>query len=142
MLSEANDFTMDLFGVEINTFLDSVLDVIYEFGGDRRIVFTSFSPEMCMALAMRQQTYPILFLNESCTAKWPTHDIRAISVQTAIHFARGLGIDGVVMASDPFVASPRLVKKVQDHGLICWSFGNMNDDPDNALVRLPWDPAE
>ncbi|KAH6636805.1 Glycerophosphoryl diester phosphodiesterase family-domain-containing protein [Chaetomium tenue] len=135
MLSEANDFTMDVFGMEINTFLDCILDVIHEFGGDRPIVFTSFSPEVCMALAMKQQTYPILFLNESCTAKWPTHDIRAISVQTAIHFARGLGINGVVMASDPFVVSPKLVRKVQNRGLICWSFGNMNDDPDNALIQ-------
>jgi glycerophosphodiester phosphodiesterase len=141
MLSEANDFTMDVFGMEINAFLDCVLDVIYEFGGDRPIVFTSFSPEMCMALAMKQQTYPILFLNESCTAKWPTHDIRAISVQTAIHFARGLGINGVVMASDPFVVSPKLVRKVQDHGLVCWSFGNMNDNPDDALVGHPRSPS-
>lgn len=136
MLSEANDFTMDLFSTEINRYLTCILDVIHEFSGNRPIVFTSFSPEVCMALAVKQQTYPILFLNESCTAKWPTHDVRAISVQTAIHFARGLGIDGVVMASDPFVMSPRLVKNVKDSGLICWSFGNMNDNPDNALVRL------
>ena len=134
MLSEAKDFTMDLFSTEINSYLTCILDVIYEFGGNRPIIFTSFSPEVCMALAIKQQTYPILFLNESCTAKWPTHDIRATSVQTAIHFARGLGIDGIVMASDPFVVSPRLIKKVKDRGLVCWSFGNMNDEPDNALV--------
>ncbi|KAK0753576.1 Glycerophosphoryl diester phosphodiesterase family-domain-containing protein [Schizothecium vesticola] len=137
---------MDLFTVKLNKFLDCILDIIYEFGGDRPILFTSFSPELYMALAAKQDTYPILFLNDSCN--WPTGDVRTISIQTAVHFSRHLGLDGVVMASEPFVASPKLVKAMQDRGLYCASYGALNDEPDKAkaggppLVQVPRVPIQ
>jgi glycerophosphoryl diester phosphodiesterase len=137
MLYEAtDDWEMDLFAVELNKFLDCILDVIYEFGGDRPIFFTSFSPDSCTTLAAKQDTYPILFLNDLCN--WPTGNVRATSIQTAVHFSRHLGLDGVVMASEPFVASPKLVKAVQDRGLYCASYGALNDEPDKAKVGGRW----
>lgn len=72
--------------MELNKFIDSVLDVVCQLGGSRRIILTSLSPELCVVLITKQQAYPVLFLNDS--SNWPTGDFRALSVQTAIHFAR------------------------------------------------------
>ncbi|KAK4221557.1 Glycerophosphodiester phosphodiesterase GDE1 [Podospora fimiseda] len=126
---------MDTVAIELNKFLGFILDVVYEFGGNRTIVFTSFSPEACMALAIKQKTYPILFLVESFAGHDEPYDRRAIGVQTAMHFARHCGISGVIIRSDPFILSSSLVGKVHDRGLICWSYGNLNEDPNSALIQ-------
>jgi hypothetical protein len=48
MLWEAEDWKMDLYGAELNKFVDATLDQIYTLGGRRNIIFTSFSPELCI----------------------------------------------------------------------------------------------
>jgi glycerophosphodiester phosphodiesterase len=133
MLYEADEFKMDFFAMELNKFLDTILEVVYKYAGTRSLFFTSFSPEVCMMLATKQTTYPILFLNES--SKWPTGDSRALSIQTAVHFARKWGLQGVVMESQPFVDAPKLIQFVRDQGLYTSSYGEQNDDPELAKVR-------
>ncbi|PVH72792.1 hypothetical protein DL98DRAFT_595677 [Cadophora sp. DSE1049] len=39
------------------------------------------------------------------------------------------------MSSEPFVTSPKLVKFVHDAGLVCVSFGALNDNPENAKIQ-------
>ncbi|KAJ4287019.1 Glycerophosphocholine phosphodiesterase [Kalmusia sp. IMI 367209] len=133
MLWEAEDWKMDLYGVEFNLYTDKTLEKIYQHGGNRALLFTSFSPELCILAAHKQDTYPVMFLNESNL--FPTGDNRASNLQEAIHFARHWGLPGIVMSSEPFVASPKLVRFVQDAGLMCTSFGMPNNDPKNAKVQ-------
>ena len=73
-----------------------------------------------------------MFLNESNLL--PTGDVRASNLQEAIQFARRWNLPGVVMSSEPFVASPGLVQFVRDAGLVCWSFGVLNNRPEHARV--------
>ncbi len=134
MLWEAEDWKMDLYGVELNLIVDTILDKVHSLAGDRAIVFTSFSPELCIIASHKQQRYPVMFLNESNL--FPTGDIRASNLQQAVHFARRWGLPGVVMSSEPFVASPKLVRFVHDAGLVCVSFGALNDEPENAKVCM------
>jgi glycerophosphodiester phosphodiesterase len=93
---------------------------------------TSFSPELCILLAQKQNQYPVLFLNESNL--FPTGDTRASNLQEAVHFARRWNLPGVVMSSEPFIMSPKLMAYVKDAGLVCVSFGFMNNDAENARV--------
>ncbi|KAH8728317.1 Glycerophosphoryl diester phosphodiesterase family-domain-containing protein [Phaeosphaeriaceae sp. PMI808] len=134
MLWEAEDWKMDLYGVEFNPYVDTVLDQVYKHAGTRPILFTSFSPELCILATHKQDTYPVMFLNESNL--FPTGDVRASNLQEAIHFARHWNLPGVVMSSEPFVASPKLIKFVQDAGLVCISFGMMNNDTRDAKVQV------
>ncbi|KAI9772905.1 MAG: Glycerophosphocholine phosphodiesterase [Geoglossum simile] len=133
MLWEAENWKMDPYGIELNTLVDIILDKAYTFGGNRAIIFTSFSPELCILLSHKQQTYPVLFLNES--GLYPTGDVRASNLQEAVHFAKSWNLPGVVMSSEPLVISPKLVKYVKDAGLVCASFGILNDDPENARIQ-------
>jgi glycerophosphodiester phosphodiesterase len=126
MLYEAADFQMDNYATEINVFLDTILSVTYARAGNRRIIFTSFSPEICMVLAVKQQLYPILFLNDS--SNWPTGDMRATSLQTAMRLAHRFGLRGVAMPSEPFVHSSGLVGLARGQGLYTASYGPLNDD--------------
>ncbi len=132
MLWETADWEMDTYSIELNTFLDVILNTVYKLGRSRIVVFSSFSPEMCIALSTKQQDYPVLFLNDA--GLFPTGDLRASNVQEAVQFSRMWQLDGVVLASDPLVLYPRLINFVKNHGLICASYGALNNDPKSAKV--------
>ncbi|CAI6078988.1 unnamed protein product [Clonostachys chloroleuca] len=133
MLYEAADFQMENYATEINVFLDTILSVTYARSGNRRIISTSFSPEICMVLAVKQQVYPILFLNDS--SNWPTSDMRATSLQTAMRLEHRFGLHGVAMSSESFVRSPRIVGLARGQGLYTASYGPLNDDGASVEIQ-------
>ncbi|KAL9010794.1 MAG: hypothetical protein Q9173_004300 [Seirophora scorigena] len=133
MLWEAEDRSMDFFAVELNLFVDTILGMIYRLGGKRSITFSSFSPEICILLSIKQQDYPVLFISKAGSV--PTGDVRAGSLQQAIHFAKRWRLAGIVMLSDVFVPCPRLLRYAKSAGLVCGSYGNLNDDPACAKIQ-------
>lgn len=134
MLWEAEDRGMEYSAIEINLFVDTILAVIFRLCGNRNITLSSFSPEICILLACKQRTFPILFINKAGSV--PAGDERAGSLQGAIEFARSWGLAGIVMLSDVFVMCPRLLTYAKDSGLVIGSYGDLNDDPDCSLVGI------
>ena len=134
MLWEAQDRGMELYAMELNFFVDTILTTIFRLCGNRNITLSSFSPEVCILLTCKQQTFPILFINKAGSV--PAGDVRAGSLQGAIEFAKAWNLAGIVMLSDPFVMCPRLLTFAKDSGLVVGSYGNLNDDPDCALVSF------
>ena len=133
MLWETEDRNMDPYALELNLFVDTILAMVYRLGGKRNITFSSFCPEICISLVVKQSQYPILFISKAGSV--PVGDIRAGSLQQAIHFAEAWGLAGIVMLSDVFVMCPRLIRYARSRGLVCGSYGDLNDEPKNAKVR-------
>lgn len=132
MLFEAHDWEMESFGVEVNHLVDNVFDRVYRLAQNRTIFFSSFSPEVCILLSRKQHVYPVYFLTES--GHIPSSDARADSLREAVWFAKSWRLAGVISRSQPLVVSPRrLIGRVQDAGLVCISWGELNDGPDNAV---------
>ncbi|KAK4152039.1 Glycerophosphoryl diester phosphodiesterase family-domain-containing protein [Chaetomidium leptoderma] len=134
MLHESEEHEMDTYAVELNSFCDTVLAKVYDHpldlapaGNGRHVIFSSFNPDICLCLSFKQPNIPILFLTDAGSS--PVGDIRASSLQEAIRFASRWNLLGIVSASEPFVNSPRLVKVVKQNGLVCVSYGTMNNDP-------------
>ncbi|KAI9696338.1 MAG: Glycerophosphocholine phosphodiesterase [Bogoriella megaspora] len=134
MLYETEEEEMDTYAVELNSFVDTVLTKVYDLGGKRNIIFSSFNPEMCILLSLKQPSIPILFLTDAGTS--PAGDIRAGSLQEAIRFAVRWNLLGVVSAAEPIVQCPRLVKVVKESGLVCVTYGTLNNDPDNVKLQV------
>ena len=132
MLWEAEDRGMEFNAMELNFFVDTILTMIFRLYDDRNITLSSFSPEICILLACKQRTFPILFINKAGSV--PAGDVRAGSLQGATEFAKAWDLAGIVILSDPFVMCPRLSTYAKDQGLVVGSYGNMNDEPDCALV--------
>ncbi len=86
MLWEAEDRGIELCAIELNFFVDTILTTIFQLCGYRNITLSSFSPEICILLACKQQTFPILFINKAGSV--PAGDVRASSLQGAIEFAK------------------------------------------------------
>ncbi|KAI4148493.1 MAG: hypothetical protein LQ341_001560 [Variospora aurantia] len=130
---EMKDRSMEFFAVEINLFVDTILDMVDRLGGKRSITFSSFSPEICILLSIKQPKYPVLFISKAGSV--PTGDIRAGSLQQAMHFVKRWRLAGIVMLSDVFVPCPRLLRYAKREGLVCGSYGNLNDDPACAKIQ-------
>lgn len=134
MLSESQDEDMDWYAVELNSFVDTVLTKVYDLGEGRNIMFSSFNPDICLLLSFKQPSIPVLFLTDAGT--FPVADIRASSLQEAIRFAARWNLLGIVSACDPFVLAPRLVRVVKESGLVCVSYGTMNNEQDKVRLQV------
>jgi glycerophosphodiester phosphodiesterase len=132
MLHESEEEEMDQYAVELNSFVDTVLQKVYDKMGERNCIFSSFNPDVCLMLSFKQPSIPVLFLSDAGTS--PVGDVRAASLQEAIRFASRWNLLGVVSAATPLVMCPRLVKVVKESGLVCVSYGTLNNDPKNVMV--------
>ncbi|KAF4510945.1 hypothetical protein G6O67_002790 [Ophiocordyceps sinensis] len=127
MLHESEEHQMDTYAVELNSFCDTVLSKVYDLTRHRHIIFSSFNPDICLCLNFKQPSIPILFLTDAgCSS---VGDIRASSLQEAIRFASRWNLLGIVSAAEPLINSPRLVRVVKELGLVCVSYGVLNNDP-------------
>ncbi|KAJ9265662.1 hypothetical protein DTO195F2_1701 [Paecilomyces variotii] len=134
MLHETEEEEMDTYAVELNSFVDTVLTKVYEMGKGRNMLFSSFNPDCCLLLAFKQPSIPVLFLTDAGTS--PVGDIRASSLQEAVRFASRWSLLGVVSSAEPLVIAPRLVKVVKESGLVCVSYGTLNNDPENVKLQV------
>ncbi|EMC98041.1 hypothetical protein BAUCODRAFT_32047 [Baudoinia panamericana UAMH 10762] len=131
---ECRDHNMSTTWLELNVFIDTVLSTIFAHAGKRRIMFSSFSPELCIALSHKQNHYPVFFLSDVKAAPG-VDDPRASSLRDAVHFARRWALPGIVVESSPLIDCPRLVKYVHGFGLQCATYGGRNNEPQCTQVR-------
>lgn len=134
MLSESEEHEMDTYAVELNSFVDTVLTTVYDLSKGRNIIFSSFHPDICLLLSFKQPSIPVLFLTDAGTQ--PVGDIRASSLQEAIRFASRWNLLGIVSAATPLVTCPRLVRVVKESGLVCCSYGSLNNDTKNVSLQV------
>ncbi|KAI0427179.1 Glycerophosphoryl diester phosphodiesterase family-domain-containing protein [Xylaria sp. FL1042] len=134
-LHEARDAGVAPIALEINLFVDTVLEQLHRFADKRAIILSSFTPEICILLSIKQKAYPILFITNA--GKLPTNDFerRVASVQAGVQFAKTWGLAGLCLASEPLMLCPELIGDIKRSGLICASYGPQNSIPGNVLVQ-------
>lgn len=134
MADEAEQEDIGQIAVEMNHWVDTVLQVVYDNANGRDIMFSSFHPDVCVMLSLKQPSIPILFLTEAGTAQMA--DVRASSLQNAVRFARSWNLLGIVAAAAPIIQAPRLAQVVKSSGLVCVTYGVENNDPENANIEM------
>ncbi|KAK9484277.1 GDPD-domain-containing protein [Lipomyces starkeyi] len=134
MLDESQAEDMDDLAIELNQWVDSVLKVVYDHADGRDIIFSSFHPDVCVMLSLKQPSIPVLFLTESGTE--PMADVRASSLQEAIRFASKWNLLGIVSACEPLILTPRLIRVVKESGLVCFTYGTMNNVPAYCKLQM------
>ncbi|XBW35929.1 hypothetical protein QEN19_001501 [Hanseniaspora menglaensis] len=134
MADEATKEEMGQIAVEMNFWVDTVLDVVFKYGKDRDIIFSSFHPDICIMLSLKQPQFPILFLTESGSSEM--FDYRCTSLKNAINFSKKWNLLGIVTAAKPIVMAPRLAQVVKSSGLVLFTYGVQNNDPDVAKKEL------
>lgn len=134
MLFESEAEEMDTYAVELNSFVDTILKQVYDLGQGRNMLFSSFNPDVCLLLSFKQPSIPVLFLSDSGAS--PAGDIRASSLQEAVRFASRWNLLGVVSQAEPLILCPRLVRVVKESGLVCVTYGALNNDPENVKRQV------
>jgi glycerophosphodiester phosphodiesterase len=133
MIDEAEQDELTQFQ-ELNIYVDTILECIYDNAEqDRHIIFSSFHPEICLALNLKQPNYPVFFLTDAGTL--PMADIRCNSLQEAVRFAKQADLLGIVAASEPILEAPRIVQVIKEMGLLLFTYGILNNEVENAVAQ-------
>lgn len=116
--------------MEVNLYLDTILKVLMENAGKRRIVISCFNPDICTMVRLKQNKYPVLFLTQGQSKKFPPYlDPRTASIPMAIYFARSAGILGIDVHTEDLLEDQSAVRQCKDANLIMFSWGEDNNDP-------------
>ncbi|KAI9293502.1 GDPD-domain-containing protein, partial [Neoconidiobolus thromboides FSU 785] len=137
MIDEAEEYDIRGSEIELNTFVDSILSVVYEHLSkqtQRPVMFSSFHPEICLLLNLKQNHFPVFFLNDCGYSNMC--DPRCNSLKAAVSFATAHQLEGVVIICDPLLNAPRLITSIKQVGLKCFTYGSKNNDlPSVALQK-------
>ncbi|KAG0269146.1 Glycerophosphocholine phosphodiesterase [Actinomortierella ambigua] len=136
MLDEAEEANIPLYCHEMNLFVDRILQEVYDHDKthpDRKIIFSSFHPDICLLLNLKQPNYPVFFLTDGGTSVMA--DRRCNSLQEAVRFATSIDLLGIVTASQPIIEAPNLVKGIKQTGLLVFTYGSDNNEIENAKLQ-------
>ncbi len=118
---------------EMNLFVDLILKTVLKHGGSRRIVFSSFNPDVCTMVRSKQNKYPVLFLTQCVNDKYEAYrDPRTWNVANASRFVSMAEILGMNVIADEILREPDQVAKVKARGQIIFVW--TDDKNDKATV--------
>lgn len=120
--------------VDRNAYVDAVLDCVASFAGGRKLVFSTFDPDVALLVSLKQRVYPVFLLTEGGKAFYA--DPRRNSLRAAVRFAVSAKLTGVVCESAPLIEAPRLIHAVRDAGLALFSYGRSNNSVDNVQLQI------
>ncbi|XP_077285990.1 glycerophosphocholine phosphodiesterase GPCPD1 [Arctopsyche grandis] len=125
--------------IDLNLYVDTILDVVLRSAGSRRIIFSCFHPDVCTMLRLKQNIYPVMFLTQGVTTRYPGyHDPRCTTIPAAVSHALNAGLLGIVVHTEDLLRDSTQVKLVTDAGLIifCWGDDNNNTETIKYLKQL------
>ncbi|KAF6215207.1 hypothetical protein GE061_009959 [Apolygus lucorum] len=127
---QLKDGTYELYHpFDLNLYLDTVLEVVLQYAGDRNIVFSCFHPDICSMIRLKQNKYPVMFLTQGITDKYPAyHDPRCLNVPIAVHFAVNMDILGINVHTEDLLRDSSQVELVKREGLVLFCWGDDNND--------------
>lgn len=97
--------------VDRNLYVDCILDVVYRKAEKRRIVFSSFDPDICTMLRFKQNRYPVMFLTVGVTEKYKRYrDPRGNSIETAVFNSVAMELLGIVAHTEDLLRDPSQVR--------------------------------
>lgn len=126
MIDECENEDMDCIGVEFNHWTDQLLKCVFDNANGRDVILSTFHPDVCIMLALKQNTFPVMFLTEAGNS--PLVDVRANSLREAIKFAHRWNLVGIIPEAITLKHCPRLANVVKECGLKCITYGSQNND--------------
>ncbi|XP_002736741.1 glycerophosphocholine phosphodiesterase GPCPD1-like [Saccoglossus kowalevskii] len=114
--------------IERNVFVDTILKVVLEYAGCRRIIFSCFDPDVCTMIQLKQNKFPVLFLNYGETDRYPSFtDQRCQEPSTAMLWALSQGYLGLSSHTEDFLNEKWLLTAVKESGLVLFCWGEDNN---------------
>ncbi|PVD33152.1 hypothetical protein C0Q70_08601 [Pomacea canaliculata] len=120
-----------------NMHTDEILKVVFKHAGSRKIIFSSFDPDTCIMLQMKQNKYPVLFLSNGPTVRYtPYCNWRCKTFNHGISFAMAEGLLGVNFQAEGLIRDIPLIQHIQSLGLVLFVWGeDLNEAHVKQLLR-------
>ena len=109
---------------DINAYVDTILSVVFDHAATRRIVFSCFSPDVCLLLRAKQTRFHVMFLTE---APLDDPDLRVASLEVACQFVTFCDLQGLVCDSKSLQGNASVLDKLIGRGRMVWTYGAMNN---------------
>ncbi|KAH9388149.1 Glycerophosphocholine phosphodiesterase gpcpd1 [Tyrophagus putrescentiae] len=115
--------------LDLNEYVDLVLQDLCNHAGDRNIIISSFHPELCSLVKLKQDRYPVLFLTQGLTKKWMQYENPLNhSIEMATYLALSTGLYGIAAHTEDILRDRNLIRFVKSKGLILFVWGDdLND---------------
>ncbi|XP_037459589.1 glycerophosphodiester phosphodiesterase GDPD2-like isoform X1 [Triticum dicoccoides] len=120
-------------GVNLNRALQAVLQVVFQYAGNRPLFFSTFQPDAARITRELQSVYPVLFLTEGGTAKHD--DRRRNSVDNAIQVCQEYDLHGVVSEVRGVLKNPSAILKAQESNLAILTYGQLNNVREAVYIQ-------
>ncbi|XP_019761372.1 glycerophosphocholine phosphodiesterase GPCPD1-like isoform X2 [Dendroctonus ponderosae] len=115
---------------DLNLYLDTILEVAMKHGGERRIIFSCFNPDICQVIRLKQNKYPVMFLTIGESEIYPRYaDPRCWSIKAASQYATMIEILGINVHTEDLLRHPSLVQLAKELNLVIFCWGDENADP-------------
>jgi glycerophosphodiester phosphodiesterase len=119
--------------VDLDDYGEKVLACVFANAKGRKILFSSFHPDVCSVFARKQSRYPVYLLT---SAGSENHlDIRCNSLQGAVRFAKSNNLRGIVSKGEPILECPELVGIVKSLNLALITWGDENNNVSNVRLQ-------
>uniref|UniRef100_V5GPA3 Glycerophosphocholine phosphodiesterase n=1 Tax=Anoplophora glabripennis TaxID=217634 RepID=V5GPA3_ANOGL len=125
------DGTYELYNpTDLNVYLDTILEVVLRYGGERRIIFSGFNPDICQVIRLKQNKYPVMFLTVGESKIYDKYsDPRCWSIKSAAQYAVMIEMLGINVHTEDLLREPSLVKLATNLDLVIFCWGDENADP-------------
>lgn len=99
---EREDGTFELEDyIDPNIYIDKILNIVLKYCGNRRIFFSCFNPDVCSMLRMKQNKFPVMFLTQGQTVKYPNYrDPRCLTIKAGVQFATSMELLGLCVHTE------------------------------------------
>uniref|UniRef100_UPI00358F3DA6 glycerophosphocholine phosphodiesterase GPCPD1 isoform X2 n=1 Tax=Myxine glutinosa TaxID=7769 RepID=UPI00358F3DA6 len=123
------------FFFDINEFIDAILHCVFTHACQRRIIFSSFDPDICSVIRRKQNRFPVLFLTQGTTNVYDElMDIRNRSTDIAMHFAQSNNLLGINVHAEDLLRNPGYIKKARTLGFLIFCWGKDTNNLENQRI--------
>ncbi|KAJ6420886.1 hypothetical protein OIU84_028294 [Salix udensis] len=105
--------------------LQAILQVVFEHGKDRPVIFSSFQPDAALLVRKLQSAFPVYFLTNGGTEIF--YDVRRNSLEAAMKVCLQGGLQGIVSEVKGVFRNPGAVNKIKDAKLSLLTYGKLNN---------------
>lgn len=117
--------------IDKNLYVDCILEVVLAKAGKRRIVFSSFDPDICIMVRNKQNIYPTMFLTLGKTTRYKQYyNPLCNTIHNAVKFAVANELLGIVAHSEDLLRDISQVNLAKDNGLVIFCWGDDNNCKD------------
>ncbi|KRX83800.1 putative glycerophosphocholine phosphodiesterase GPCPD1 -like protein T05H10.7, partial [Trichinella sp. T6] len=118
---------------ERNAYVDVIVTDVLKNAHQRKIIFSSFDPDVCLMLKIKQNRYPVLFLTQGDNSRYEIYeDWRTWSSDTAVKFAFVHDLAGVAFHSEELLSNIAPYRRALKLNLATFVWG---DDLDESRHR-------